>query len=47
VEGHPEDSIASISFDESEIAGVIQLGKHQYVLGNMEGGDMEVFYRDD
>lgn len=47
VKGHPEDSLAAISISDDEIAGLVQLGSDQYVLGKMKEREMEVFYRVD
>lgn len=47
VEGNTEDSLASISISEYEIAGIVQFENHTYVLGRMENSNVEVFYRDD
>ena len=47
VVGHEQDSLASISISESEITGQVNIGTFTYVLGNMESGDMQIFYRTD
>ena len=45
VEGHPDDSIAMCSLQQTEYSCMIQLGNEQFVLGNMGDTGTEILFR--